>query len=254
MSIVVTSDSVNAYYEKVFSECLHNEQGLFDPPHPLFTELISAPPKRSDASGVELGYGCGNYSLEAAHLGYKMIAIDRIDQIIFKNRVEQCGFADRIDVRQMDLANFIPKDPFDLVISKDTLHFLERGTADRLISTLARLTKPSGRHYLTIFVDITRISDDDKPILIQGEANYSVDTFLEFLNRVYLNWKLEITIDSHEERSQRTGKIYFMAKRITICAQKAAEEGLTPGAYRWVSSEDLSAARQNRLPTHETSG
>lgn len=221
-TIIKQKSTVKSFYENIIKNNLPNEENLSSEAASDFKELLDNTSVEKNSRALDLGYGYGNYSILLAEKGYRVLSVDYISPSYFKDRIRNTNIAKKTKVLHQDLNFFIPKGKIDILVAKDVLHFLPSSKALFLISESIKLTNINGFHYLVIFTDIERQSDNGDQIVIENEANFTSDHFINLINKLYKGWKIKIKVEDYKEksRSNTKGKFYFKAKRITIVARK----------------------------------
>lgn len=174
--------------------------------------------KRSLANkkAIDLGYGYGNYSIWLAQLGMSVTAVDYINPSILSNRIKNSFFSYEIEIIEEDLNYFVPKENYDLVVSRNVLHFIEKEKLFNLFRNLKNATNEGGVNYFTIFTDIVRLSNDKSQIYIENEAKLTFNYLINCIKNIYINWKVNFEIEDYREKSKNGEFYYFEAKKVTL--------------------------------------
>ena len=107
------------------------------------TKLALAPGKRV----LDVGCGWGSFALHAAeNHGVRVLGITLSEPqaTLARQRAEERGLADRVDIRVMDYRE-LAGEPFDAVASIGMVEHVGSGQIDAYAQQVARLVKPGGR-------------------------------------------------------------------------------------------------------------
>lgn len=213
--------TLKSFYENIIKNKLPNRENLFSQINADFKEILSNTPIDKNFKALDLGYGYGNYSLALAKKGFEVLAVDHVSSTFFRSRIKNTKISNKIQIIKKDLNLFIPRGKFNFVVAKDIFHFLTKRKVRFFLNKLIKLTEKNGWHYIVIFTDIERKSEDGIKIVIENEANFTSDYLLDILNKLYKNWEVEIIIEDYKERDRSgvKGKFYFLANKITIIAK-----------------------------------
>lgn len=102
---------------------------------------------------LDMGAGFGRHSLFLAHNGFHVTAVeieqDRLDRI--RNQAENLGVS--IQTIKSDIADFVPAEKYDVVLSTMVLHFLPKETAHKAIETMQEYTNKDGLNVVSVYTD-----------------------------------------------------------------------------------------------------
>jgi cyclopropane fatty-acyl-phospholipid synthase-like methyltransferase len=215
MTKLVRQEDLKYFYDDAFRNRKSTDEGLMDRVTRHFREFCDGL-QFQGGTALDLAYGYGNYSIELARRGFKVTAVDYVSPVYFIKRVKKMGLQNRFEIIQADLNDFVPKQGYDVIISRNVLHYLPRRRIEALLQQCLDSTKFMGSHYLTIFVDIKRESKHGEKIAIEGEAGFSKSEFLSLVDRLYSNWTVNLNFERTEERKP----YHFSAKNVILTAQK----------------------------------
>ena len=160
------------------------------------------------------------------------MAVDQIPGDLLLQRTDGAGdWAHRIETRKCLAENFTIDRDFGVIVAKDILHYLARRDVESVLTCAVSHARGANCHYLEVFTGITRTSADGRAVRIEGEADYSPDSFRRVIERIYVGWDLTLLWSQHAEQDSRTGRNCFEATRATVIAVNRAagsETGRTP--------------------------
>lgn len=211
-------ESLNKFYTKAYENKIDTSEKLLAPPNKSFTAFVSNNKgKTKNFRAIDLGYGYGNYSLFLANNNYLVTSVDIVPSTIFKKRIK-ANYKEhikKINVICADLNKFNIIDEYDLVISLNTLHYLEVKQFNRLILQSAKNTKKGGKNYFEIFTDINRFGNIDP--YLKKRKNLTFQYVEGFFSKVYDDWLYEI---KKENYSEKTEDYKFQAKKLIFKGEK----------------------------------
>lgn len=210
--------SVKSFYEKSIKNQISTEENLLGSTMTDFQKILSNCVTDTGSRAIDLGYGYGNYSIALAQKGFNVTAVDYLNPNYFQDRLKDLVISEKITVLESDLNLFIPQDRYDFVVAKDVFHFLDRRKVTDLLRLLVQQTNRGGWHYIVIFTDIQRKSGDGDEILIESEAKFTTNELVKVMNDIYYGWKTKIEVEEYKERDRSGKSYYFIASRVTICA------------------------------------
>ena len=204
------------YYENLIINNIDNEEKLFAIPTLNFRLIVDK--LSSNSIAIDLGYGAGNYTSYLLGKNFKVIAVDIVDgKFLIKNNKQYLKDGNLI-VIESDMNNFKIFNRIDLVVCINVLHYLSRKSVESHLKNFVKYTSYNGYHYIVMFTDISRIDKFGKNKQFKNEAKYSTEDFLLLINKIYKNWKLNITKKKYAEKD-KNGNIYFEAQQIEIIAK-----------------------------------
>jgi cyclopropane fatty-acyl-phospholipid synthase-like methyltransferase len=220
MRIIRPQSSVKSFYDHVLKNQIPIEENLTGCITPDFQRILDTYESENGLRAIDLGYGYGNYSIALAQKGFKVTAVDYVAPDYFKERLQSTAGKENITIIERDLNLFEPKGEYDVVVCKDVFHFLRRSKVEELLNVLIEKTNKKGWHYIVIFTDIWRKSNDGNEIVIENEARFTSDYLVDLVNYFYRNWKVNLKIEEYREkdRSGKEDSFYFKANRVTIMA------------------------------------
>jgi len=219
----INQSSVQDYYEKVLRDKSDNNENLFASVSSVFAQLLSVINNDHPASlsAIDLGYGYGNYCLAMADKGFHVRAVDYVCTKYFHGRLQSLPESYDITIEQKDLNELSISKHYDLVVCKDVLHFLNQVTVEKLLTQIADSACTGACHFLTIFTDIKRCDSFGNALFLEKEANYSQAVLCDLIQRVYVDWQLDIYSELYKESNRANPEhYYFRANRITVIAKK----------------------------------
>jgi len=214
------------YYRLALETHLPSEEGLFDPPSPVFIDAVSRltqadhEPERLKPA-LDVGFGNGQYAIALAKMGYSVDCVDIVVADSVKRSIAASGLLQKIRFHELPIEQFSMERGYSVVVAKDILHFCERDWLESWLESLT-LTAPLGAlHYLSVFTDIERLDANGRKVRLDGEANFSKLTFSSFVQNCYTEgWRLDMEWRKHEQHSYTTGHRYFSAWRCSLFATK----------------------------------
>lgn len=217
--------SVKSFYEHALKNQISTEENLTGSVTQDFQNILNHIKNGNGLRAIDLGYGYGNYSIVLAQKGFQVTAVDYVNQNYLKRRLQNIEFNGLITVIEEDLNKFTTKETFDVVVSKDVFHFLSKSKVEEFIHRLVKQTKEGGWHYLVIFTDIQRKSEDGHQIVLQNEVQLTTDDLIHLVHNAYRHWKVGVKVEAYREkdRSGKENSFYFQANRVTIVAHNQCE-------------------------------
>jgi len=108
---------------------------------------------KNSGAVLDLGAGFGRHSLFLAYKGFRVTAVE-IDKDKLAKISEDAGrLGVNITTIQSDLADFVPKEKYDVLISTMVLHFLNKQKAHRAISTMQKFTNKDGLNVISVYTN-----------------------------------------------------------------------------------------------------
>lgn len=223
MNQPVSKASVHAFYAENLQVGRNTAENLQAATSERFNTLLESIGDGTPRTALDLGYGAGAYTIALARAGFRVIAVDQIPSDSLLQRIDGAGdWARRIDPRECLAEDFAVDEDFGVIVAKDVLHYLARRDVESLLTNAVAQARGVNYHYLEVFTGITRTSADGQPVLIEGEADYSPDSFRRVVERIYDGWDLTLLWSEHAEQDSRTGRNCFEASRATLIAANRA--------------------------------
>ncbi len=149
----------------------------------LQDQVAHATSDRSATSILDLGVGAGETAKRALeiHQGARLVGLDSSPEML--RGAAQALPNDRVILLEHDLADPLPDQPFDLVISALAVHHLEGQRKAKLFRDIAGRLQPGGRFVMGDVV----IPDNPAAALIENEDGYDFPSSIEDL----LGWLSE---------------------------------------------------------------
>jgi SAM-dependent methyltransferase len=223
MNQPVSKASVHAFYADALRRGRSTAENLQAATSERFNTLLESVGDGTSRTALDLGYGAGNYTIALARVGFRVIAVDQIPCDAILRRIGTAGdWAQRVDPRECLAENFAIDQDFGVIVAKDVLHYLARRDVESLLANAVAHAHGENYHYLEVFTAITRRSADGQLLRIEGEADYTPDSFRRVIERIYDGWDLTLLWSEHAERDSRTGRNCFEATRATVIAANRA--------------------------------
>ncbi|MGW3102846.1 class I SAM-dependent methyltransferase [Streptomyces sp. NPDC001100] len=219
MNELVSKASVRAFYDEAIQQGRNTAENLQAATSERFNTLLEAVGVETPRTALDLGYGAGAYAIALARAGFHVTAVDQISTDVLLRRIDGAGeWGRRIDPRECLAENYAIDEDFGIVVARDVLHYLARPDVKSLLTNAVAHARGGNRHYLEVFTGITRRAADGQLRRIEGEANFSPDSFRQFIERIYDGWDLTLLWSEHAEQDRRTGRSCFEATRATVIA------------------------------------
>lgn len=197
-------------------------EGLREEVPSSFTSLLHPNIGGEIRRGLDIGYGYGQYTVALAQANYKVDAIDIIDANMLNSKLADLALLDRVNVIEQDARQFMPKQVYDLVVSKDVLHYFTQPEVTNLLGRVIKYSGYSAAHYLVIFSDIQRRGPDGNAVKLKGEAAFSRSQLISTIGGLYGDWRINVTTEPYEEPSFDSNVTipYFSANKNTIICSR----------------------------------
>ncbi|MFF6781317.1 methyltransferase domain-containing protein [Streptomyces sp. NPDC012510] len=223
MNQPVSRASVHAFYADAILCGRNTAENLQAATSERFNTLLESIGDGTPHTALDLGYGAGTYTIALARAGFRVVAVDQIPSDSLLQRIDGASdWAHRIETRECLAENFAIDEDFGVVVAKDVLHYLARRDIESLLTSAVTHAQGANYHYLEVFTGITRRSADGSNLRIEGEADYSPETFRQVIERIYDGWDLTLLWSEHTEQDRRTGRNCFEATRATVIAANRA--------------------------------
>jgi 2-polyprenyl-3-methyl-5-hydroxy-6-metoxy-1,4-benzoquinol methylase len=219
----MTDPSLKNFYGEITKGERVDFEGLTHPVAPDFLAILDH--ANLSGRGLDIGYGFGAYTIAMAEKGLEVDAVDLIDPAIIKARVGKTAISALIHPVEMDIRDYTPTKPFDVVVAKDVLHFLPEATVRTLLSMLVERAPMKSLHYLVIFSDITRTNQNGEQIILGDEARFSAIELSKLVHDIHKGWTVQETSSPYSEPSYNPMIVepYFSALKNTyICENNNA--------------------------------
>lgn len=214
---------IKEYYDKHYCEVSDNTEGLFNNITTEFEELIKNKKKSKNKLALDLGYGYGNYSIYMAERGYKVDAIDVVEANWFKTRLEEKRqIIKNIRIISQDIVQFRFKKKYNIIVSKDVLHYLNREKLQCVLSKIAKSTDADASVYIVMFTDIIRRNQSGTLQKKVDEADLSYDEWVKLLYFYFNDWEISINKEEYKEREKYNinFEYYFEANKVSCILTK----------------------------------
>jgi hypothetical protein len=224
MTVRRSQESVHQFYAAALAAGSDTAEALNADVSPGIRSLIDQARDLGLEYALDLGYGMGNHALAMLEAGLRVVAVDQAAPDRLAAAVTQRGLnPDCIQIRQCLLETFVPPEGVGLVIAKDVLHYLGRDHVVRILASMVNRSTPGALHHLEVFCDIWRITGEDTPVVIEGEAAFKAGEFIGLVRGLYAEWDLAISQEPHVERDGRSDTPYFTATRIVVTARRMSQ-------------------------------
>ncbi|MCX5237193.1 methyltransferase domain-containing protein [Streptomyces prunicolor] len=216
---LVSRASVHAFYVDAIRQGRNTAENLQAPTSERFDLVLDSVGQGTPRTALDLGYGAGNYTVAMARAGYRVVAVDQVPSNVLLRRLDGQGdWTQRIDVRESLAEEYTIDRDFGIVVAKDVLHYLTKPDVESVLESAVANARSKNYHYLEVFTSITRRSAEGRLRKIEGEADYSPESFQRLIERVYRGWDVTLLWDEHAETDSRTGANCFEAVRATVIA------------------------------------
>ncbi|MGW0712992.1 class I SAM-dependent methyltransferase [Streptomyces sp. NPDC002643] len=223
MNELVSKASVHAFYDEAIQQGRNTAENLQAATSERFNTLLESIGDDTPRTALDLGYGAGAYTIALARAGFRVVAVDQIPADVLLRRIDGAGeWVRRVDPRECLAENFAIDEDFGVIVAKDVLHYLARRDVESFLTSAVTHARGANYHYLEVFTAITRRSADGRLLRIEGEADYSPDSFRQVIERIYDDWDLTLLWSEHAEQDSRTGRNCFEATRATVIAANRA--------------------------------
>jgi hypothetical protein len=223
MNQPISKASVHAFYAEAIRDGLNTAENLQAVTSERFNTLLESLGSGTPRTALDLGYGAGTYTIALARAGFRVVAIDQIPSESLLQRVgDPSDWAHRIETRECLAENFAIDEDYGVIVAKDVLHYLAKSDVESLLTSAVAHARGANYHYLEVFTGITRRSADGRLLRIEGEADYSPDSFRRVVERIYDGWDLTLLWSEHAEQDSRSGRNCFEATRATVIAANRA--------------------------------
>lgn len=223
MNQPVSKASVHAFYADALRRGRNTAENLQAATSERFNTLLESVGDGTSRTALDLGYGAGNYTIALARAGFRVVAVDQIPCDAILRRIGGASdWAQRVDPRECLVEDFAVDQDFGVIVAKDVLHYLARRDVESLLTSAVAHARGANYHYLEVFTAITRRSADGQLLRIEGEADYTPDSFRRVIERIYDGWDLTLLWSENAERDSRTGRTCFEATRATVIAANRA--------------------------------
>lgn len=220
MNQPISKASVHAFYAEAIQVGRNTAENLQAATSERFNTLLESVGNGTPRTALDLGYGTGTYTIALARAGFRVIAVDQIPCETILRRIGD--WAHRIDPRECLAEDFVVDEDFGVIVARDVLHYLARRDVESLLASAVAHARGENYHYLEVFTGITRRSADGQLLRIEGEADYSPESFRRVIERIYDGWDLTLLWSEYAEQDSRTGRDCFEATRATIIAANRA--------------------------------
>lgn len=222
MAVVRSKESIHRFYAAAIADGADTPEALNAAMSPRCRALIEQTQAAGAASGLDLGYGMGHHTLAMLQAGLRVVAVDQVPPDHLAAAIRARGLdPSHVSIQQGRLEAFAPEEEFGLVIAKDVLHYLSRDHIERILRSLIDLSASANAHHLEVFCDIWRITGQDTPVAIEGEAALRAGECIVLLRQLYRDWDLAITAEPHIERDRSSERPYFSATRVVATARRS---------------------------------
>ncbi|OHA84152.1 MAG: hypothetical protein A2937_01120 [Candidatus Yonathbacteria bacterium RIFCSPLOWO2_01_FULL_47_33b] len=102
---------------------------------------------------LDMGAGFGRHSLFLAYKGFQVTAVEIEDDRLKRLRSQAEKLGVNIHTIQGDVADFVPKEKYDVILSTMVLHFLTKETAHKALETMQAHTNKDGLNVVSVYTD-----------------------------------------------------------------------------------------------------
>lgn len=223
MNQLVSKASVYAFYAEAIRSGQNTVENLQAAASERFNAFLESVGDETPRTALDLGYGAGTYTIALARAGFRVLAVDQIPCDSLLRRIGGAGgWARRIEPRECLAEDLAIDEDFGVIVAKDVLHYLARCDVESLLASAVAHAGGGNHHYLEVFTGITRRSTGGRLLRIEGEADYSPESFRRAIKRIYDGWDLTLLWSEYAERDSRTGRKCFEATRATVVAANRA--------------------------------
>lgn len=214
-------NSINNFYIDAYKKKKNTSENLLKSPTKDFKNFIGTNKNsKMNESALEMGYGYGNYTIYIARIGYCVTAVDAVPASIFKKRIhdDYYDLKNKIEVICDDLNDYKLTKNFDLILSRNTLHYLNFDAIKNILIQSENNTNFGGINYFEIFSDIKRSGKID-PNLSNRES-ISSRNLQNLFQTIYNDWEYKIQKTNYKEN---TTNYEFKATRLIFKGRKRRE-------------------------------
>jgi tellurite methyltransferase len=108
---------------------------------------------KNSGTVLDLGSGFGRHSLLLAYKGFQVTAVeieqDKLDKL--NENAKKLGV--HIVTIRSDVADFIPTEKYDVILSTMVLHFLSKDNAQKAITLMKEYTNTDGLNVVTVYTN-----------------------------------------------------------------------------------------------------
>lgn len=223
MNQLATKASVYAFYAEAIRNGWNTTENLQAATSKPFNRFLESIVDETPRTALDLGYGAGAYTIALARAGFHVLAVDQFPPDPLIRRIRGAGeWARRIEPRECLAEELIVDEDFGVLVARDVLHYLARRDVESLLGRAVAHACGVNHHYLEVFTGITRWSTEGARRRIEGEADYSPESFRRVIERIYGSWDVTLLWSEHVEMDRRTGRPCFEATRATVVAANLA--------------------------------
>lgn len=108
---------------------------------------------KNEGTVLDLGAGFGRHSLFLAYKGFRVSAVERESNKLAKLKENAYKLGVNITTIQSDLADFVLKDKYDIILAAMVLHFLPAEKAKEVIVSMQEYTNQDGLNVITVYTN-----------------------------------------------------------------------------------------------------
>lgn len=144
---------------------------------------------------LNIAAGDGRFNEELLKVADEVVAID-INENELKELDTRCPkeLRDKLNTKCIDITKKLPfkENTFDGIFCTGTLHLFDMKTIKNILSEIKRVLKNNGKLILDFATDISRLDFDSKPVVFNGEGNYTLEQGIKIFQDSLRNFTLNI--------------------------------------------------------------
>jgi SAM-dependent methyltransferase len=125
-------------------------------------------------TALEFGCGTGTNAIELARRGYKVTAIDLVEEPVAKAREKSRRAGVDVDFRVGDLTRAALGGPYDVLFDSGVYHGIRNRDLEGLLATAGRVTRPGSR-WLSLAGNAREARPDGPPAVSEGEIRRELE-------------------------------------------------------------------------------
>lgn len=102
---------------------------------------------------LDLGCGIGRHSIFLASKGFTVTAVDKGRELLTAVKEIARLRTVKIKTEQADVATYVPRSTYDVILSTMVLHFLDQEKARASMTIMQQATRPGGINVISVYTD-----------------------------------------------------------------------------------------------------
>lgn len=225
--------SITSFFDAAYGSCerywWHSDLRYSVEPLDHRTSLLTQALLRLIAGGkpgraLDLGAGEGTDAIRLGRLGYRVDAVDisSVGLQKIEKFASAAGVAHLIAVHHTDVASFVPRDHYDIVISNGLLHYVK--DKQRIVGLMRDATNPGGLNVISLWSTFT-----DLPACHDVVPTYPDDED-GVVTKLYEDWSTELLyLERDKSESAHSDLPFHRHSHIKLIARKDAAAGRRQG-------------------------